>query len=74
MIDWSQVASFFVAPERVATLIMLCLAIAIWEILKTGVRKSVRFVARRRSPKATFIFAVFLCLLILALWLLLGGV
>ena len=74
MTDWSQVASFLTAPERVATLIMLCLAIAIWELLKAGVAKSVRWVGRRKSPKATILFAVFLCLLILALWLLLGGV
>ena len=73
MTDWSQVIGFLTAPERVATLIMLCLAIAIWEILKTGIRKSVKFVAKRKSPKATMIFATFLIILILALWFMLKG-
>lgn len=36
-------------------------------------KKKLKVVARRKSPKATLIFAAFLCLLILALWLIYGG-
>ena len=71
--DWSTIINFLTAPERIATLIMLCLAIAIWELLKTGIRKSVKFVAKRKSPKATLVFVAFLIILILALWFLLKG-
>jgi len=73
MIDWGQVIAFLTAPERVATLIMLCLGIAIWEILKTGISRSVKFIAKHRSPKATLILACFLAALILALWFTLKG-